>query len=293
MPDNCTYVMGYWKLPGNKKRTINHYFTYMPNTFKMLENKQIVFFYGDDDILEYVQQFMNKINFMAIKINICDLPAYTITEAYLQSCKLQDNSYLVKQHDTKGLIHYRRDYCESGEDIYRKLISIWMSKVFLIEKVIHENPFHTENFAWIDASLSRFHMNINKYEFNPLKINTYPNDQYYIGKRIYSLAAYMISSKTTWLTFIDLYKQKLNMLKDSNYAHDEETIIFSIYNDQPKLFGHMWIRIPHEKCEGLLCSFIKHENRLNNGGTHCCLGCKQNEKHGPLCRRISFENNTM
>jgi hypothetical protein len=168
-----------------------------------------------------------------------------------------------------------------------------MSKVLLMERIIHENPFHTNDFAWIDASLSRIQMNINNYTFDKLKINTNPNEQYYMGKHMYSSAGYMISSRDIWLVFIDLYKQKLEVLKDSNYAHDEETVIFSIYNDTPALFRHVLHKSRQPflsgKCMEPSCIFLKHENPSNNGGTHCCLGCmKNNGRHGPLCTKIVY-----
>jgi hypothetical protein len=38
-----------------------------------------------------------------------------------------------------------------------------------------------------------------------------------------------------------------------------------------------------ELCERVGCTFTKNENINNNGGTHCCMMCKNSEKHGPLC----------
>jgi hypothetical protein len=270
----------------------------MPKTFNLLRNKRVVFFYGDDHILKLIQRFCNTPYFIPIKIDVCDLPTYTITKSYVESCKKQNNNYLIENHDGKGLSHYRRDYKGSGEVNYRKLIAIWLSKIFLIEKIIHENPFHTENFAWIDASFGRTGMNINNLTFDPLKINTISSRLKYIGKQIYSKAGFMISSQNTWLTFIPLYKEKIEVLKDSNYAHDEETIIFNIYMDNPNLFGHVIHKnakptvTPSGKCIKLTCNFLKHTNPSNNGGTHCCFSCKKNNgTHGPLCAKTLYNAN--
>ena len=39
------------------------------------------------------------------------------------------------------------------------------------------------------------------------------------------------------------------------------------------------------------CSFLRHPNLGNNGGTHCCAACKRTGGHGPMCGQISLEEN--
>ena len=42
--------------------------------------------------------------------------------------------------------------------------------------------------------------------------------------------------------------------------------------------------IAGSKCERDGCTFEKHAGENNNGGTHCCKGCKNKEgSHGPNC----------
>ena len=43
------------------------------------------------------------------------------------------------------------------------------------------------------------------------------------------------------------------------------------------------------KCENTNCTYIKHTDDNNNGGTHCCLGCKNKGIHGPLCEKVQFK----
>lgn len=40
-----------------------------------------------------------------------------------------------------------------------------------------------------------------------------------------------------------------------------------------------------DKCQRNECMFTKHNNIKNNGGTHCCMMCKQNSTHGPACQK--------
>jgi len=39
----------------------------------------------------------------------------------------------------------------------------------------------------------------------------------------------------------------------------------------------------HRRCNTPTCLFKVHPDVRNNYGTHCCLGCKKNQGHGPLC----------
>jgi len=46
------------------------------------------------------------------------------------------------------------------------------------------------------------------------------------------------------------------------------------------------------KCDRETCIFLVHTDLNNNGGTHCCFGCKTNGRHGPVCQRKQIlENN--
>jgi len=41
-----------------------------------------------------------------------------------------------------------------------------------------------------------------------------------------------------------------------------------------------------DKCNRQTCLYVKHSRKGNNGGTHCCMSCKRNGRHGGACTRI-------
>ena len=127
----------------------------MPKTFEMLRDKYIVFFYEDEQIRNFVQTICKTSTIQYVFLKLRDLPTYKLSKKLLTSCKRQNNDYLLQMNDQKGLRHYNREYKQSGKDSYRKVISIWTSKVLLIHKIIQENPFQTNQFAWVDVSISR------------------------------------------------------------------------------------------------------------------------------------------
>lgn len=236
---DTTYVMGFWRIPANKKHSMTHYYRFMPTTFEMLSDKQIVFFYEDDDILDYIKSIVKTPHFLAIRVPVVDLPTYPLTEAYLQSCKNQDNAALRSMKDQKGLVHHVREYLKSGEDSYRKVIGIWTSKILLVERIIAENPYASSHFAWVDVSVSRINKQIVNISINDAVISTNRSTMFYKGEQLQHSAGFMISGKDTWLSFFPVYKAKLEALRDSNYAHDEETILHLIRKDHPDYFANI------------------------------------------------------
>ena len=232
-----TYITGLWNIPQNKKHDIKYYYRHIPKTFQLLKNANVVFFYEDNTILEYVKKHCNMSHFTAIKRSVCDLPTYGMMDDYLASCKNQDNTLLKEQQDDKGLKHYEREYMLSGEDSYKKVIGIWTSKLFLMEEIIRENPYKTDTFAWIDIGISRENPRYIQLPYKKNVITTNASIMIYKGERIFNAAGYMISDKNTWLKLLPLYKEKLEELRHSNYAHDEETIIYLIYKENMELFS--------------------------------------------------------
>jgi len=244
MPINdTTFCLGFWYVKENTKHTLAHYYKHIPDTFDMLINRKIVFFYDDDEILNYVTKYVKTNLFKPIKIQISDLPTYEISADYLQSCKNQDNDAirLINTEREKGLIHYNREYIRSGEDSFRKVFTIWTSKLFLVRQIIEFNPFETEHFSWADVSISR--MNNYRTNWNFL-LNTYSDkymymynsDRRYYGKKIHSCAGFMFGHKTILLNVISKFEKQLKTSKNANYAHDEETLLNLIYLDNNELF---------------------------------------------------------
>jgi hypothetical protein len=235
-----TYICAFYHIPENKKNNLEHYQTHLPKTLEQLKHQRIVFFYEDVEILEYVKTFVdtNPAYFIPIYLKLTDLPTYEISQQLLECCKKQDTEYLRSINDHKGVVHYQREYLQSGEDSYRKVITVWTSKIGLIEKVIVENPFQTDTFAWVDVSISRINMQFVDIHFEKEKINTNICWANYKGERMYHSGGFLISSMDTWNRFIPIYNKKLEDIREDPYAHDEETIFHLIHKENREIFRH-------------------------------------------------------
>ena len=237
-----TFICGYWKIKDNVKHSYNnHYKKLIPKTFTILKNCNIVFFYDDDDVLSDIKKYIQTNNIIYKKISIDSLETYDLSNDYLETCKLQDNVSLRKINtmNEKGLVHYQREYNKSGEDSFRKVFTVWTSKLFVVNKTIDQNPFNTNYFAWIDISASQ--VNINKKYFTqsylPNKIYHFSmNIMRYYGIKLPIMGFFLIAHKNIWKKLMPLYEKQLELSKNSKYAHDEETILYLIWKDNKDLF---------------------------------------------------------
>lgn len=240
-----TLVMGYWYVNNNKKHDIAHYNKFIPKTFSSLKNFDIVFFYDDEEILKLVKDNLNLNlnNLKPIKKSVDKLPTYNYSNKLLELCKEQDNKELQSYNKggEKGIVHCNRELKLSGDEAYRKIVTIWTSKLLLLNECIDNNYFNNNRIAWCDVSITRVNNHIaNKclfydIDYKPNKIYTLTNLMKYYGKQLKLAAAYIYSDNNTMKQFIELYKKELYSINEK-YCHDEETIINKIYEKQPQLF---------------------------------------------------------
>jgi hypothetical protein len=228
--EKYTFVMGYWKINNNKKRDHKNYIKRFNNIFNVLNklNIDIVFYYIDEEIKNKVKE-LNKNNIIFIKKSIENLPTYKHSLKLLNLCKKQDNS-LYKKGD-KGYIHYNREYLQSGEDVYRKIITIWTSKLFLVKGCIINKYFNNKYIAWHDFNI------INNSIYNKLsdKIIITNSPMLYKNKRLKYQGWYIFGNNNIMISFIEKYIDELYNI-NNNYCHDEETIIHNVYLKYSYLF---------------------------------------------------------
>ena len=161
------------------------------------------------------------------------MPTYEHSLNLLNLCKKQNNDYLkmIKGKFEKGTIHYNREYKNSGEEVYRKIITIWTSKLFLLKECIVNKYFNNNYIAWHDFNI----INNKYYSIIPNKILLTNNNMHYYGKDIKYNCRYMFGNNNNMMNLIDKYSDELYNLNE-DYCHDEETIIHRVYMKYPYLF---------------------------------------------------------
>ena len=161
MEDNKTFCIGYWALSDNVKRDLAHYTKLLPLTMSLLADRQVLFFYHDHSVLERASNLARE---HCIVLHPCRIALEALPNRESALNVLHATEAFGQEHSEppavrtkeKGVEHYWRDYRQSGREVYHSMLSIWLSKIPLITRAIEENPFQSEYFAWVDASLARF-----------------------------------------------------------------------------------------------------------------------------------------
>ena len=132
---DTTCIMAFYCFLGNKRHNLEHYKKCIPRTFRIMPNSKIVFFYDNDSIFNLIKRRCKTKTIKGIKLNCNDLPTKNISLDYVNSLENINKDYLKKYNKTneKGYSHYL-ELKSCGKDIYHKILTIWTSKLFLVEK---------------------------------------------------------------------------------------------------------------------------------------------------------------
>jgi hypothetical protein len=239
---DTTFIMAFFNINNNQRHNLEHYKKCIPRTFRIMPNSKIVFFYQDNEIFELIKRRCKTSTIIPKKIEISQLPTYNITKNYLNSLKKLDlnlHSQFENQIE-KGLSHFN-EWKINGDTVYHQILTVWTSKLFMINQIIKENPFKTNNFSWVDISLGKtvekrpnWNWMINLYPNN--KISFYPSNMTYYGNKLNLSAGFMFGNKDKFIELFELYQKKLNENENDIYGHDEETLLNLIYQENQNLF---------------------------------------------------------
>jgi len=242
-----TFCIGYWRIDNNKKRSIGHYSEHLPETLKMLSGRNVIYFYNDERNRKQTEDIAKKynINIISRKIAIDALPASTAAEEFLKRTEeFGGNQFLSAGRESKkekAREHYFIDYSRGGAEAYRSMLSVWLSKVLLVSKIVDENPFGSRNFAWVDASISRFNKKRDYYNINRLN-DAGGRISFYRGKRGKNLkklilnASYLSGDREAWSKLLEIYKKEMAYQQYELYPNDEETVLDICCLRSPSLF---------------------------------------------------------
>lgn len=245
-----TYVMGYWPVPENTKRSLEHYFNTTVGTLQMISNRNLYFLSDDDHVINTIIFLSEKCNVRVHvkKMTISDMEKSSKIETLL----IRTNNFGAElRHPPtdfkleKGLVHYWRDLRRSGEKSFRKVFCVWHSKIDLLYQASIEDRFSTREFCWIDASISRFNKQRVGWDFTSLpqvqsnKIYHYPNIMPKNGKQLRINASHLLGDKVAVANLKAAYDAMFEVCLAENYPNDEETVLDSIITSQPALFQNI------------------------------------------------------
>lgn len=230
-----TYVIGFWQVAENPKRTKLHYVRSLYLTLRYLAGERIVFISDSADLNRDVGNIVTKGNgcFHGIRMPIDALEKYRQGDAFLEAVEAYGTrrdqiDYPVTKD--KGENHFNRDYVRGTPSSYRAMLTIWHSKFDLLSEVSRRNPFDSAELCWTDASVSRFAGRRDFWDFKRIacrdnKVSLYPNKMTKFGRVIKYNASVLLTSARHAPQAKAQYDAALSDVIGEPYPNDEETII--------------------------------------------------------------------
>ena len=243
-----TYVMAYWPVASNAKRSLDHYTKHLALSLEMLAGQNLYFISGNKSVLASVEELCrkNNINLHVDKLLLDDLAKRSSMDTLLNRAKRFGASLRAPPSDfqnDKGLIHYWRDLRQAGDETFQKIFSIWHSKIDLLHRAASLNPFSSTQFAWVDASVSRFNQRRPGWDFRdiaavtPGVIHHFPNDMRKNGRRLALNASVLLGDRQAIDRLHSEYQEAFARCLEEDYPNDEETVIDTIVSREPQLFS--------------------------------------------------------
>lgn len=243
-----TYVMAYWPIPSNAKRSLEHYSRYLPVSLEMLAGQNLFFVSGSGDVLTAVRRLcsQNNVRLHAETIAVANLRKWPAMEQLLARARMFGANLKAPPADfqrDKGLIHYWRDLRQAGDDAFRKIFCIWHSKIDLLHAASRANPFSSSEFAWVDASISRFNGRRVGWDFRKLSVpragvvHHFPNDMCKGGRQLALNASFLLGDTAAIDRLHAAYEDAFALCLREDYPNDEETVLDTIVSRMPGLFS--------------------------------------------------------
>lgn len=241
-----TYVMGYWPIPGNAKRSLDHYTEHLALSLEMLAGQNLYFISGNNQVLTSVESLCRRhgIRLHVEKLLLDGLAKRPQMDLLLQRARAFGAKLAAPPADfnrDKGLIHYWRDLRQSGEDTFKRVFCVWHSKLDLLHRAAEHNPFGSRDFAWVDASISRFNQQRPGWDFRqcqamPGVIRHYPNVMRKNGRELALNASFLLGDRAAIDALHAAYETAFAASLAEDYPHDEETVLDSVVAQHPQLF---------------------------------------------------------
>ena len=215
-----TCVSGYWII--KSKVNNNKYNEWFSNSLKV--NCPYVFF-SDKETIETIKKYRNN------------LPTYYV------ECNIED--FYVYKYRNKMITD--KSHCPSVE-----LNLIWHEKIFLLQKAYKLNPFNSEYFKWIDAGHCIYRNK--RPQITPFpnitKLNNLPKDKFIYSSSMHynenvlkskdpsyhHISGTYILHKNIIDKFVEIYKQYLDKLVNTDSIWTDQILLTHIYKDNKELF---------------------------------------------------------
>lgn len=240
------YVSGLWIIPGNAKRSRQHYLDLLPTTFKALRGEHLVFFCESEDIktvvLSLAQRY--KVSLTIKHLPIQQHPDYALTRQMTENIRPENFKIWADAFKGSGThekaLNQQRFLKNSRHDIYSTVVVCNLGKTSLVNEIALENKY--EEYFWIDASASRLgisgKMDFRRWRLKPGAINHRKSGMKLFGNRQTAGGLVLGGEPQVWHKLHGIYQSLLKTYISTRCPHPatDEVLMTLIAAQHPELF---------------------------------------------------------
>lgn len=246
--EDRVYYSGLWLIDGNRKKSPEVYLRHLSATLKMISGHQLHFYYDDDLVLEKTlrEGQANGIRIIPRRLSIAELPGWDAAGRLLDCCRNMQLDKLPRPTapgSEKCTAHYWRDFKDGGPEVYRQMLTIWISKIPLMAQAARAfQGDRTTRLSWIDATISRVNRRRTRWDFTristaPERLSHYRSPMTYLSRPLPLSAGFLCATQSVWEEVHRDFNVMLEACMQTPYAHDEETILSQCVWADPAKFA--------------------------------------------------------
>eukprot|EP01138_Halocafeteria_seosinensis_P003644 gb/GECG01003723.1/.p1 GENE.gb/GECG01003723.1/~~gb/GECG01003723.1/.p1 ORF type:complete len:390 (+),score=45.29 gb/GECG01003723.1/:1-1170(+) len=226
-----TVVSGYFEMPGMPHHPASYFKRIIPGTLRFLKSKEanVVFYHNLNLSSHPLGAVFRNSGAELRKVELEDLPGARVSSRLRDLCvrgETIENTY-------RGNKCYYLQKRLRQFDSYYHVLSVWFSKLPFVDKVVHENPFKTEYFAWFDCGImNRLGSEMTRYRLSPGKICTPHSSRLYGPKKrqVPHRMGLIVgpARRLTALTRLHKGKVKEILARNDSMCYDEEIVLAEV-----------------------------------------------------------------
>jgi len=240
------YVSGLWIIPGNAKRSRQHYLDLLPETFKILRGEHLVFFCESEDIKAVAWSLAKQyeVNLVIKHLPIQQHPDYALTKQMAgnirpENFKIWADAFRGSGTHEKAL-NQQKWLQNSRYDIYSTMVVCTLGKTSLVNEITLENNY--AEYFWIDASASREYISgkidFRRWRLKPGAINHRASGMKLFGKHQTASGMVLGGEPQVWQKLHGIYQSLLKTYISTRCPHPatDEVLMTLIAAQHPELF---------------------------------------------------------
>lgn len=249
MKKNRLYVSGLWIIPGNSKRSPEHYYNHLDETFKMIRGERLMFFYETDEIAKLVSDAAQTFD-VQLQLQQLDIKKHPNFDDALNLTKLAKSFNMDIWAEAfpellsieKGFNQYYK-FLQKGQnsEAYAQQLVCTLGKYSLMQMAIAQD--YANEYVWMDSSASRFNAYRKKADFTQIKLELnriyhYRSSQQIFGRKQEVQGSVLLGTRSAWESFNQEYAAVLSNYIDGrcNYPATDEVLMTICKLLNPSLF---------------------------------------------------------